>query len=172
MPISATGNKRPDGRRRPSHEAGFSLVELLAVLAIISLMAGAVVLGWPSSEKPFDRDTRSVQQHMLSFIDQGITQGTVRAFGPTINGLTLFEHDGLRWVESDRLDWPDDTRIQLWVGERRQTLAEEAEPLFLVEPMGVSDPFRITISGRDNDYWLRMGDNGALTLQDANEAPR
>ncbi|MEM9599524.1 MAG: type II secretion system protein, partial [Pseudomonadota bacterium] len=42
MPTLATGSRAPRDT-----EAGFSLVELLAVLAILSLMVGAVVMSVP-----------------------------------------------------------------------------------------------------------------------------
>lgn len=158
MPILATGNKRPAPRR----DAGFSLVELLAVLAILSLMVGAVVLNLPEPRSEADRASEQMAAQLSAFLDQGAVRGEMRAIGADTDGLVLFRHNGLTWDREITLSWPEQTRPRLEQGDEMVELTERVEPLLLFEPYGAVPDFTLTLRAPEAQYRLTMNDRGEI----------
>ena len=157
MPILATGN-----RATRDAEAGFSLVELLAVLAILSLMVGAVVMSLPEPRSQTDRVSEAMEAQIDRFLTDGALSGEMRALGPHIGGLVLLRHDGLIWSEAAELAWPDDARIVFEQVGDRTDLPEEPGPLLLFEPYGAVPDFTITLQARDAAYVLGADVQGRI----------
>lgn len=153
MPISATGNKS---------EAGFSLVELLAVLAILSLMVGAVVLNLPEPRSETDRVTEEMTAQLTRFLDDGAVAGEVRALGPSEDGLSLFRHDGISWTQVADFTWPEAARIQLEQAGDVIELPEDPLPTLLFEPYGAVPDFTLTFDAREADYSLQADARGRI----------
>lgn len=147
MPMLATGNNSPLNPRWPaqSREAGFSLVELLAVMAIISLMVGAVIINLPRGADPFDQQINRMHARSQQFLDNGAQRGEIRAIGVDDDALVLFHHDGFEWQMAERMPWPEDGRVSLIANDRRKDLPETASPDFLFEPFGAVSPMEIRI---------------------------
>lgn len=163
MPISATGNRLQ--RIETGREAGFSLVELLTVLAILSLMVGAVVLNLPEGTRDFDVQSEAIHVQAQAFLDEGARQGEIRALGLDQNGLVLFRHDGLDWQAEQRLVWPEAARITHVTGDKRERPPDEAAPDFLFEPFGLASDMQIHLDGSEISYALVATDEGRLELR-------
>ncbi|MEL6686550.1 MAG: prepilin-type N-terminal cleavage/methylation domain-containing protein [Pseudomonadota bacterium] len=156
MPILATGNKTP------SSDAGFSLTELLAVLAILSLMVGAVVLNLPAPRSDADRQSELMAAQMTQFLEQGSLRGEMRALGLDETGFTLFRHDGLKWVVADERDWPEDSRIVLEENGDRIDLPERRLPRFLFESYGAVPEMTLILQAPDGEYSLTPDAQGRM----------
>lgn len=157
MPILATGNKAS------SADAGFSLTELLAVLAILSLMVGAVVLNLPAPRSDADRQSEQMAAKLDQFLEQGGLRGEVRALGLDETGLSLFRHDGLQWVVADQVEWPEDSRIVLEEAGDRIDLPERRLPRFFFEPYGAVPEMTLIFQARDGEYRLSPNAQGRMT---------
>lgn len=161
MPILATGN-RSTRIDNGGAEAGFSLTELLAVLAILSLMVGAVVLNLPAPRSDVDRESEAMAARLTQFVQEGSQQGDVRALGLNAQGLTLFQHNGLQWTVAEEMDWPDDARIQLEEDGERADLPERRLPRFLFEPYGAVPNMTLIFQASDGEYRLSPDPQGRI----------
>ena len=161
MPILATGNRRSrfDGS---AAEAGFSLTELLAVLAILSLMVGAVVLNLPAPRSDADLASEAMAARLTQFVQEGSQQGDVRALGLDADGVSLFQHDGRQWIVAGEMDWPEDARIQLEEDGERADLPERRLPRFLFEPYGAVPDMTLVLQATDAEYRLRPDPQGRI----------
>lgn len=143
-------------------EDGFSLVELLAVLAILSLMVGAVVLNLPQPRSQTDRATEAMAGQLTRFLGDGAVAGEMRALGLDVDALSLFRHDGTQWIRSADLSWPDDARLSLERDGQRMDIPETSEPILLFEPYGAVPDFTLILSARDARYELSADDRGRI----------
>jgi prepilin-type N-terminal cleavage/methylation domain-containing protein len=156
MPILATGS-------RPARsDAGFSLVELLAVMAVLSLMVGAVVLSWPAARSPADLDSEAMAAQLSRFVDDGSALGEMRALGVSEDGVVAFRHDGLAWQEAAVLPWPETVRIRFERAGTRADLPEAATPDLLFEPFGAVPDFTLVLGGRGVEYRIGSDDWGRI----------
>ncbi|MGJ8560624.1 MAG: type II secretion system protein [Litorimonas sp.] len=159
MPTSPIRNKTSGHRNR---EAGFSLVELLAVLAILSLMLGAVVFNLPKPRSETDRVSASMVAQVSRFLDDGAVAGEMRALGLDGDALVLFRHDGRTWSRAGDLQWPDDARVTFERNGDRIALPEIAEPTLLFEPYGAVPDFILTFGAREGQYKLTADARGRI----------
>lgn len=104
--------------RRPAKRCGFSLIELLVVVAIISIMAGLLTLGLQGVRAPAIRSAASQVTSGLSLARQvAITKNTKAALfiaNDTGNGRIPYRHWSVGYLDKSSGNW---------------TLAKKWEPL-------------------------------------------
>lgn len=159
MPTSPVRNKTTGYHDR---EAGFSLVELLAVLAILSLMVGAVVFNLPKPGSETDTVSASMAAQVSRFLDDGAVAGEMRALGLDGDALVLFRHDGRVWSRAADLQWPEDARVTFERNSDRIELPDIAEPTLLFEPYGAVPDFTLTFGAREGQYRLTADARGHI----------
>jgi type II secretion system protein H len=153
MPTSPICNRR---------DAGFSLVELLAVLAILSLMVGAVVINLPKPRSDTDRLSAAMTAQVSRFLEDGAVAGEMRALGFDVDGMALFAHDGRLWSQAAAIPWPDAARITLTQADTRVDLPDTAQPTLLFEPYGAVPDFTLRLSAPEATYSLSADGRGQV----------
>ena len=88
MPISATGNS----------ERGFTLVELMAVLAILALASAAVVFAKPDDGSVVRAEAESFAARALAARDLAIGDGRSVRLNVTTQGYNVDERRGGLWT--------------------------------------------------------------------------
>ncbi|MEL7232269.1 MAG: prepilin-type N-terminal cleavage/methylation domain-containing protein [Pseudomonadota bacterium] len=162
MPILSADSKRLKGR---SSDAGFSLVELLAVLTIMSLMVGAVVMSIPAGPSAEDRDTQMMVDVVQARLDEAALAGEMRALRLTDTNLDMLRGEGADLVLMAELPWPDRARVIAIQGETALDLSAETPPLIWVEPYGAVPDLEITLRGTSDTFRLSFDDQGRLTRE-------
>jgi hypothetical protein len=135
---------------------------VLAVLAILSLMVGAVILNWPASRSDMDQQTDRLTIQLDRFIADGAVSGEIRALGLTREAVRLLRYDGAGWDQMTEQTWPQAGRVQLHLNGQLTDLPETAPLRLLFEPYGAVPDFRLTFRGDDGDYDLTTNEKGRI----------
>lgn len=146
---------------RSLRDAGFSLVELLAVLAIMSLMVGAVVLNLPGRTDPLERESQLIVDGVQAELSRAALEGEMRAVRLDREALHLLSGEEAVRVFA----WPDSARISAREGETRLDLSADTPPLYWIEPYGAVPDVRVRLSGRQADYTLRFDARGRFVRE-------
>ena len=141
-PTSATG--RPDSCDR-SPRGGFTLVELMMVVAIMGLAASAVVLAVPDPRPPVGDEAERFAARLVRAREEALLTNRAVAVEATAEGYAFSSFDGVQWSPltegpfgEER--WAEDTRAQP-EGQPAET------PLRVIfDPTGIADAAGLTLS--------------------------
>lgn len=144
--------------RAPSKE-GFTLVELLMVVAIIGLAAGAVVLSVPDPRPSVAQDAERFAARLDRAREEAILSNRPVVVEATPAGYGFSVFDGARW--STLSDGPFGP--ETWtVGT---TVASAAGPVRVVfDPTGVADPAALTLTRDGHSRTVTVDGAGAVRL--------
>lgn len=146
-------------------EAGFTLVEVLAVLIIIGLMSAVVLLSVPTPKSTLDKQAQLMVGSLNQLAQNSIINGRVSAAGFSQSGYVLYEYNEDAWQELASDDWDESYRIQYKRAESPLDLPKEASPSIIFQPTGLSTPFELTMSDRETDYTLAAQGDGRVVLR-------
>ena len=162
MPTSGTGIYRSRASRVAS--AGFSLLELLVVVAIIGLLAQAVALSWRAlgNDQEIEQETTRLRGVIDLLHEEALMQSRDYGLMFTETGYRfyVFDYQQLEWVEAqgDDLLQPHALRpllsMTLFLDGREVPLdpdfesqdIENAEPQVMLLSSGEVTPFQIEMS--------------------------
>lgn len=151
-------------RRRASHEAGFTLVEILTVLVVIGLMSSVVILSIQPPKSALDKQAAQLTSQLNAMAQDGLISGRVSAAGFTRDGYTLYTFENGDWTERVTGDWNDKYRVRLERASAKIDLPKKTSPSIIFQPTGLSTPFELTLSDRDMQYALKTAGDGRVEL--------
>lgn len=152
---SAIGAK--PGRRR----GGFTLVELLLVLTIISLSATAVVLSLPEQRPSLTREAERFAARLSRAQDAAIIENRPIAVTVDRSGYEFQRRIAGNWsplaIEPfRRTAWDEDTRIQL---------PSDDGVRLVFEPTGYADPMQVALRRAGESRIVRIGETGSVEVR-------
>ena len=151
-------------RSRIAKDAGFTLVEILCVLAIIGLMTSVVVLNVPTPKSSLDKQAELLTGQVNAMVQDGLISGSVTAAGFSKDGYALYVFENSEWSERAAAQWSDSYRLTLSRATAKLDMPKTAEPLILFQPTGLSTPFELTLSDRETKYALLSKGDGQIEL--------
>jgi type II secretion system protein H len=160
--------------KRAHKEAGFTLVEILCVLALLGLTAGLVVLNLPKPAPAFKTDVQSVVTLLNLSARQSVIDGKSRAIDLTTGRIDILYYDG-EWVADHQRDFTNVYGLNLTVEDQPIDLADrdkrrekaELPPLIYFDATGNVTPFELEINGRAESYILSPDARGRIILETA-----
>lgn len=149
----------PGAKARAENRAGFTLVELLMVVAIIGLAAGAVVLSVPDPRPSVAEDAERFAARLSRAREEAILSNRPVAVDATAAGYDFMVFDGAAWSALDEGPF----RPETWTAGT--TVEPSATPVRIVfDPSGVADPAAMTLTRERHSRTIAVDGAGEVTL--------
>jgi len=151
------------------HEAGFTLVEILCVLALLGLTAGLVVLNLPKAPPPIRAEVQALVTMLNLTARESVIDGHVRGLDVQSGGVEMFRYDG-EWVSEARRDFTDVFGVELKVEgqnidlKARTKSKEDLPPLIEFDATGNVTTFILAVSGREESFVLSPDPRGRIVI--------
>lgn len=163
-----------------THEAGVSLLETLAALSIVAMLATAVIVMVDFADEP---EAEAGERLLRAFNEarrEALLSGEFIGFAadPDGRGYRFLAPGEEIWrerrdhpaLEPVRFSDPDLVLMLEEGGVARRSAGERDQvrslaPEIWFDPAGFDDPFRYRLAGRDGAALLQRGDDGALQYE-------
>ena len=144
---------------RSPARAGFTLVELLMVIAIIGLAAGAVVLSVPDPRPSVAGDAERFAARLVRAREESILTNRPVAVETTPAGYAFMAFDGAAWSSLDEGPFGPET----WTAG---TTVEPSNPPVRVvfDPTGVAEPAVLTLTRERKSRTITVDGAGEVAL--------
>lgn len=169
-------------RVRAQAEAGFSLLEVLVAITIVSLMAATVVLSIGVGRSPLRAETETLVLSLHHAHDQAIATGLPTGLALGADGESyafLFYLDGRWWpVQGQPTLSHHDLAERVRIGvQDRPVWLDESEPeeamllpLFWFDPAGLNEPFELWLDHRGDRVFISRSSQGDIRVRGEGEA--
>ena len=166
---------------------GFTLIEILVVLALIALLTGMAVLSTGVIGNPETREARRLAATLKLAVDESRLQGRVLGLRFDSRGYSYLElipgesdaGSGFEFVWNPiarrgalaARDWPASLRPELSINGRPAVASMSSNtrtPQIVLLPEGEFTPFSLRLSGpREAGVLVRFSASGKLDIQDS-----
>lgn len=157
------------------NEAGFTLVEILCVLAVLGLTAGLVVLNLPKGEDPFEARLEKFATQLNIAQRESTIDGKMRGLEVQAEGFDLLQYSG-EWEVLQEQDWGNAYKVALKVEDeiidfkdRAKLLKKDEDiiaiPLIRFDPTEGATDFELEIQGPERRFILAPDNRGRVTVE-------
>jgi general secretion pathway protein H len=143
------------GRARGRGERGFTLVELMAVLVIIGLVATAVVIALPPPGGSVAREAERLAARARAAREAAIVEARPGALRIGPAGYDLSRRRDGQWERLAHFDWAPETSVE--VGGRFEGLSR-------FDPAGMADPLRIVLRRGGRAAAVEISGDGSVRV--------
>ncbi len=164
-------NNAPLNSASEDKEAGFTLVEILCVLALLGLTTGLVVLNLPNPAPPFKKEVTSVATLLNVAARESVIDGKSRGVDFTTGGLEISRYDG-EWVAEQSHAFSHISGLNLTVEQQDIDLADRTRskakkdgklpPLIYFDATGNVTSFTLSLDGRDERFTIEPDARGRI----------
>ncbi|WP_296165521.1 GspH/FimT family pseudopilin [uncultured Brevundimonas sp.] len=152
--------------REPSVSAlqkrqGFTLVELLMVVAILGLATGAVVLSVPDPRPPVGAEAERFAARLVRAREEAVLTNRSIAVETTARGYGFSQFDGVEW--KPLTDGPFGEEV--WQAETSADLPE-ATLRVVFDPTGASEAATVTLSRDGRSSTVSVDGAGEVSVDD------
>jgi len=142
---------------------------MLTVLVIIGLMSSAVILTFPDKKSGVEVQAQNLLRTVNAVSEEALISGQSTAFGVSREAYAFYVFDQDEWQVRDEIKWDADARPEFTLSDTRFELPEKLAPLIVFEPIGLSEPFTLTVSdvskgGKNLDYIFVSDGNGSIRM--------
>jgi len=163
-----------EGVEPKDKEAGFTLVEILCVLALLGLTAGLVVLNLPKPAPPFEAEVTGVTTFLNLAARESVIDGKSRGVDFTTSGIEILRYEG-EWISEADHVFSHVSGLGLTVDrqdidltDRTRAKAKETAdlpPLIFFDATGNVTPFTLSFDGREESVTLAPDARGRIVLE-------
>lgn len=159
-----------------SDEAGFSLLEVLVALTIVSLLAGAVALSLGNQPSAQKKEADRLVLRMNAATQDSLIEGQLVGFAPEFDnaGYQFFTYGVGQWTVATTRPALERHRLRPGVTLYNEHLARprtgagrqapEAQPEVFFDPTGVNMPFAYRLEGEGDPVWVIRNEDGRLQV--------
>jgi len=146
--------------------AGFTLIEMMCVLIIISLMTGVVILSLPRQKQVVELQSTFIAEQFDVASQNAIISGKAQAFGPWEEGYAFYEFVNNEWTVLSDNEWPEDLGVKFYQDDIEVDLPDEDPvPVVVFEPMGLSTPFSLWLEGDEQTIVFTGKGDGKVSME-------
>ncbi len=154
--LTRTSNCRIYKNQRQNATRGFTLVEILVVLFLISVMTGMVVVNMPSFTQTaeFDREARRLELLLQMARTEAVLDSIEYGFKPTDRGYMFFRYDDAlqSWQQAGEpfheREFSDEIRLRVRADNGALRLSGDSVPPVLILSSGETTPFEMELESK------------------------
>ncbi len=166
MPTSLTGNNNT----RHNNQAGFTLVEILAVMFIIAVMAGAVVVNLPAKPDPLHEQGKLLASRIQMTAQIGLIERQSMGIGFTKNGYSTMKYNGEIWENIEEFEFEQEGEPDLELTQSTAKIDLEAAekagiPVIRYDTTGLGTPFILHLRNGTSRFVITGAIDGTITTE-------
>jgi general secretion pathway protein H len=156
MRISATGSRRQSGFTplRRSAEHGFTLVELLIVLAIIGMMSAVVVLAIPDPRGSLVQEAERFAARAKAAQERAIMDARATSVRVT--------NAGYGFDRRERSGWQPIGPDQTWIEGTAAAVTEDGAARIVFDSTGTAEPAQLVLRRQDEQVVVDIRHDGSV----------